>query len=135
MKIIVDANCAMKVGGHDADGNPVLARLLSGKLHLCLCPELRVELAKTPISEIFTDLALAGTTVEVDGEKIQADKKEFKSHCKSNDLHILALARLSHCRLLFSNDKPLHTDFTNLDIIPSPKGKIYQTCAHSHLLP
>ena len=61
-------------------------------------------------------------------EQIAPEEKkvrEINKH-KSNDVHILALARASGARLLCTGDKKLITDFTNTKIIlPKPKGKIY----------
>ena len=45
---------------------------------------------------------------------------------QSDDPHILALALASGARLLYSNDKKLHKDFKNRDLI-SPAGFIYST--------
>lgn len=52
----------------------------------------------------------------------------------SDDLHILALARLSKTSLLVSGDTKLHKDFKNRDIIPF-QVKIYQDKSHDHFLP
>ena len=58
--------------------------------------------------------------------------------CKSNDLHVLALALVSGARLLYTNDTALIDDFGNRDIVARPRGKIYTTAqvtdAHRRLL-
>ena len=46
---------------------------------------------------------------------------------RSNDTHVLALARVSGARLLFTNDDDLKRDFANPDIIPGTPGQIYTT--------
>ena len=51
--------------------------------------------------------------------------------CRSNDEHILALARISGARLLFTNDQDLQDDFRDRRIIADPRGRIYTTLAHS----
>lgn len=60
---------------------------------------------------------------------------------QSNDIHIIALARVSGARLLFSNDTALHKDFRNKDLIDQPRGKVFSTLkskqftkAHKYLL-
>ena len=53
--------------------------------------------------------------------------------CKSNDAHVIALARVSHCRLLCSEDGNLKQDFKNQRLI-NPRGKIYGGNSHNHLL-
>ena len=45
----------------------------------------------------------------------------------SNDLHILALARVSGARLLYTNDRKLQQDFKNKQLISNPPGRIYTT--------
>jgi hypothetical protein len=134
MKIIIDANCCHKLTASNADGLPVLKRLLCGKLMLCLSETLRREIALTPLIDIYKELVLAGFVTEFDGG-VDAEANSINPNCKSNDSHIVALARISKCRLLFSQDKPLHSDFTNLKLVPSPKGKVYQNRKHEHLLP
>ena len=50
--------------------------------------------------------------------------------CRSNDEHILALARISGARLLFTNDRDLQDDFRDRRIIAAPRGRIYTTLEH-----
>ena len=47
--------------------------------------------------------------------------------CESNDSHVLALARVSRTRLLFTNDRRLQKDFRNPQIVGRPRGMIYTT--------
>lgn len=54
--------------------------------------------------------------------------------CKSNDTHVIALARVSKARLLCSADNLLHTDFKNKQLIDKPRGRIYQNSRHDNLL-
>ena len=65
--------------------------------------------------------------------QIQPEMASLPDEIKSDDEHILALALVSGARLLFSGDKDLHDDFKNPNII-SPKGRVYQTQEHGHLL-
>jgi len=52
---------------------------------------------------------------------------------KSDDLHVLALARCSGARLLCTRDDALSQDFTDRRII-KPPGKVYKNASHKHLL-
>ena len=47
--------------------------------------------------------------------------------CQSDDLHLIALARIGGARLLFSEDLDLHEDFGNPGIVANPRGKVYST--------
>ena len=53
---------------------------------------------------------------------------------RSNDAHVLALARASRARLLFTGDKRLKADFKDAQIISKPRGKIYSGAKNSQLL-
>lgn len=53
---------------------------------------------------------------------------------RSNDAHVLALARVSGARLLYTGDKALMDDFRDPEIVPRPKGKIYSGAGNKSLL-
>ena len=53
--------------------------------------------------------------------------------CKSDDQHVVALASVSGCRVVYSHDGALHGDLTNTSLL-TPKCKIYQDETHVHLL-
>jgi hypothetical protein len=53
--------------------------------------------------------------------------------CRSDDEHVIALARVSGARLLCSRDGDLHGDFTNPKLL-SPRGAVYQRSSHRHLI-
>ena len=50
-----------------------------------------------------------------------------EGRCRSNDIHVIALAQISGARLLYSNDQALHEDFGNKLLIDRPRGKVYST--------
>jgi hypothetical protein len=54
--------------------------------------------------------------------------------CKSNDPHVLALARVSGARLLFANDGNLIEDFQKNSILRRPPGKVYPTTDYHRFL-
>lgn len=69
----------------------------------------------------------------------QVDKEtaalEASGQLVSDDPHIIALARVSGSRLLYSLDVALHADFTNENLIKSPRGRVYQGGpGHKHLV-
>lgn len=65
--------------------------------------------------------------VDAETDRLDAMDKRGAIVCKSNDKHILALAIVSHTRILFTNDGDLQGDFKNSDIIDAPRGKVYTT--------
>lgn len=54
--------------------------------------------------------------------------------CRSNDPHVIALARISGARVLCTNDRDLEKDFKNPQLVPSPQGKIYKNANHERML-
>lgn len=52
--------------------------------------------------------------------------------CRSDDEHVLALARVSGARLLFTNDRDLQEDFRDPSLINSGsgRGRVYTTRRH-----
>jgi len=69
----------------------------------------------------------AGSAKLISSSELEADKQYLQrdSNVKSDDHHILALARVSGSRLLYTCDKNLKTDFKNKSLIDTPRGKIY----------
>ena len=72
----------------------------------------------------------AGRIKTVNEDDIERSLKKLKDEqppCKSNDAHILALARASGARLLYSDDGALQQDFKNGKLIKNPRGTVYST--------
>ena len=61
-------------------------------------------------------------------ERLERDKaSRLEGACRSNDTHVIALARVGGARLLFTNDGELQKDFRNSGLIRDPRGKVYTT--------
>jgi len=77
---------------------------------------------------------LAGQLLSFDMEteeethRLKKQKQSKKMQFSSNDLHVLALARVSGARLLYSEDRKLQRDFTKI-----LRGKVYSKVDHQHL--
>lgn len=54
--------------------------------------------------------------------------------CRSNDEHVIALARIGKVRLLCARDKDLERDFKSKALIDEPRGKIYNRRSHDDLI-
>ncbi len=61
-------------------------------------------------------------------EQIITDLKENNTF-KSNDIHILGLAKANRVKVLCTKDKDLHYDFKHI-----LAGSVYQNTKHQHLL-
>ncbi len=102
---------------------------LGGRL---FAEQMRVERARG----LFAEWLRAGRAFRYKDAEVSKEESEVVGSglCKSDDPHVIALARVSGARVLFSADQELGADFTNLELVPRPPGKIYKNAAHAHLL-
>ena len=136
MCAILDTNAAHEVFGSNAGqateaGEAFLEWLSCGKGNLVVGGQLGEELDRVPGFRKWAYQAkLKGQPLmKISDNRVNDDieKVQKRDELRSNDSHIIALAQASGARLLFSNDKALHKDFKNSDIINNPRGKIYST--------
>ena len=85
---------------------------------------------------ILTAALRAGIAILIDEERIETEEINLQSSglLRSNDPHVIALAKVGGARVLFSHDQALHADFTNPQLLNRPRGKIYQNSSHQGLL-
>lgn len=76
----------------------------------------------------------AGLAHVVSASEVKAEANAIEGRCTSDDAHVVALARLSGARILCSSDKDLHRDFRDPELINAPRGYVYQSAGHQHLL-
>ena len=87
----------------------------------------------------FTDwlpqAILSGRAIVIPDEAVNAETESLRTEgiCRSNDEHVLALARLSGARLLFTNDQALQADFRDRSIVGGVRGRIYTTRERSDI--
>ena len=134
MCAIVDANRADDVFGPNRSeaGEAFFNWLWEGRGKLVIGGEVRRELAQTSARDWLQQLLLAGRAIDVDDGQVDARAKEVRGQCHSDDPHVIALAQLSSARLLYSNDKDLHRDFGNRQLVSEPRGRIYSTNESDH---
>ena len=77
----------------------------------------------------LSDRLQAGRARRIPDDLVDHQEREIQSQgiLRSDDPHIVALARVSGARLLFTNDDNLRDDFKNPNIINDPRGVIYTT--------
>ena len=63
-----------------------------------------------------------------------ADRLRASGQLRSDDPHVLALARASGARLLYTGDQDLIADFKDSSLIRDPRGKVYSSAANVNLL-
>jgi len=86
--------------------------------------------------QILSRYVQAGLAKLIDSSEFSEDMLflEKSGKMKSDDSHILALARHSGARILCTADQNLWDDFRDSSIINNPRGKIYRDQRHSNLL-
>jgi hypothetical protein len=143
MCVIVDANVAHAVfeSVDDPKFGPVQQKIFAkrGRRSLVVVygGKLRDEYRRRPRTmERILELDRAGKAMLVPSDKLNTAASNIvrSGLCRSDDPHIIALARLSGARVLCSLDKDLHRDFTNSQLVDDPRGRVYQRREHVHLL-
>jgi len=138
MCIIIDANTAheMTSSPPHPDATPVLKWLENRRGFLVLGGKLTEELYATPFRRLVVELTRAGVTRIYRSESVTRTETDLRrsGRCTSNDLHVIALALISGARLLYSRDQRLQADFRSLEIMNNPRGHVYSSANHEHLL-
>ena len=132
MCAILDASVVHKVFGDNLSeaGRKFFEWLNTGKGKLVVGGRLLQELEKTYASrEWLKQALLAGRAVRFDDHRIGSETSALKraGSCRSNDPHVIALARISGVRFLYSDDQALQRDFRDRTLIDNPRGIIYST--------
>ena len=78
----------------------------------------------------------AGRATVVPADRFADDEHRLRTDpdLRSDDAHVLALAREAKVRLLHTGDADLTADFKNRKFIDRPRGKVYSTAANARLL-
>ena len=137
MCIIIDADVAHLLSPLSDDARQVVDWIERGSGRLVIGGQNTRELLRNAAAAGWVRTLLqAGRARRLPEDVLVAERQNVEQLglCCSNDLHIIALARASGARIVFSQDKKLHTDFTNGALINRPRGKVYQAVNHRHLL-
>jgi hypothetical protein len=136
MCVIIDANVAHVLLGRGPDGQPIHDHIQTGKVSIVSGGLNARELSAAGLGRWLVQLVRSGTAAIFEQREIEHECKSLHQLglCISNDLHIVALARLSGARLLFTRDRQLQADFKNYRIISHPRGRIYSSRRNIQLL-
>ena len=132
MCVIVDNDVRDEVfGGAGSEaGKYLFDWLTDGRGKLAVGGRLRRELSGSNSFVRWMKVAqLVGRVISVEDRQVDEESNRILEEglCESNDPHVLALARVSRSRLLFTNDRRLQNDFGNPQIIRRPRGVVYTT--------
>ena len=80
--------------------------------------------------------AQAGRATVIPAEEFEEDEQQLRDNeaVRSDDPHVLALARLSGARVLYTGDQALTQDFKDKQLIDKPRGKVYSRARNANLL-
>ena len=139
MCIIVDANRLGNVLAEpaDEDAAPIREWLnrKGGSIFYSTDGKFANELGKKSKIQL-QNYSRAGKAKLFSASKFEQDLRDLQAQggLRSNDPHILALARASGARLLYTGDQNLIKDFKDGRFIDNPRGKIYSGAANANLL-
>lgn len=134
MCAIVDANVCGEIFGenrNEASGH-FFNWLTNGQGRLVMGGQLKAELRHRGLDEWLREALRAGRVFDQPAARIDEETLAIQrdGQCRSNDPHVLALARISGARLLYTNDYTLQADFADPGIVPGEeRGRIYTTVA------
>ncbi len=135
MCIIVDSNAAHQIKNATSDGKPVRDWLLDPRSQagLVVGGKLTGELVRAGLERTMVELRRAARLCVVRDQDVTKAEQQIVSAggCRSNDLHVVALARAAACQLIFTSDKLLHSDLKNRILMPQ-RVSIYQRAIPSH---
>ena len=134
MCIIVDANrLGALANPDDADAKPVRAWLNRGGR---IVYSTNGAFAREVGRRALLTYVRAGKATRVPAARFADDERSLRTDAdlRSDDSHVLALARAARVRLLYTGDRNLMADFTNKKFIDRPRGKIYSSAANADLL-
>jgi hypothetical protein len=138
MCVIIDSNVAHTIRSDPPDPGavPLLRQILARRVGVVSGGRNAEELHRAGLGDFLVMLTRAGVLSTFGRDELEVEETRLRGEgrCQSDDHHVLALARLSGARLLYSRDQGLHTDFKNQQIIANPRGKVYSSPRHVRLL-
>lgn len=136
MCVIIDTNMAGVVFGPFPipDAIPVMTWITDGDGKLAYGGKLAAELLQIKkFRGWLVEQYRAGNAIRYPDEAINREVIRVRPQCQSDDSHIIALARVSGARVLYTNDRQLQNDFTDKNLLRNPRGKVYQRSEHQRL--
>ena len=126
---ILDANCLGEAfGREESEAGVEFRKWVSTRGRLVSGGKLHEELRRSTEFRQWAEFAVRSPhlrvipTADLDAELRELEER---SDIRSDDAHILSLARVSGARLLYTRDQRLRADFENPAIIADPAGQLY----------
>ena len=125
---ILDANVVHEVFGNPQSeaGKDFYQWIRNGKQRLVVGGKLWEELKRNSRFRMWAaETRPYGFIRHINKNHIDAEADKLDGRCRSNDVHVIALAQVSGARLLYSEDRDLHADFKTKALLDKPPGKVY----------
>ena len=108
-------------------------RKKNGKIAYSNTRKFEEEWERGGMTSLIKLLRQSGQLKEIPPQEVEAKENELNriDTIRSDDPHIIALAIIANVKVLVSNDRTLHEDFKNRNLVG---GRVYQTKSHSRLL-
>ena len=127
MCIIVDACCGhfMKLG--NANAKPIHQWITNRNGRIATGGKNLRELIRCGLGTLLVEYRKAGKLCEFAEVRIEAQRKQIdESKIRSNDAHVILLARVSGSRLVYTNDNLLKNDLRNSSLVPKRNNNSVQ---------
>jgi hypothetical protein len=135
--VIIDANVANTFFlQDDADGAPLWSWIDKGA-RIATGGKNWIEINhKTENKRSLLELKRSGKIINYGASAVEVEERKILAAgvCTSNDQHVIALAKVSGARVLYSHDAALIEDFKNKTLIDKPRGKIYSSKKNAAVL-
>ena len=132
MCAILDASARDDVFGtaRTAAGTHFFEWLETAQARLVLGGKLTEELASSDTFVRWAEVAVSdGRVKTIREDVIESEVRVLADNWsgRSNDQHVIALARVSGARILYAHDRNLGEDFRDPVLVPSSHGRLYPT--------
>ena len=128
---ILDASVSGHVfgSGRPRAGRQFFDWLETSSARLVVGGRLYIELARNRKFEKWAEVAIAdGRLIPFGADQVVAEEDSLPvEQLRSDDAHVIALARIGRARILYSNDGALCEDFKDPAFVTTPRGRIYPT--------
>jgi predicted nucleic acid-binding protein len=128
MPIIIDTNRVCDFldqrAGH---ANEIIIRTSKGKMRVAFDGEIKKENRCKKFLAMVAEWKRAGRLIETTSAALKKVELDVSgADFKSNDAHVIIIARALNVRLLYTDDNDLATDFKNPNLV-RPRGSVVRT--------
>jgi len=135
MCLIVDTSVVNELVANKTQRSKVFLEFQSKRrIRIATCSDLQKEhKGNAAVIAFFRRIKQNNLLDEIGDSRIRVEQRAVREiGCKSNDPHVLALARVSGARVIATDDSDLRRDVGNAKLL-KPKGKVFSKANQRHL--